>query len=497
MAKALPRGRSVSDRALFGLVSRDGWTWASIKATFWLLVFIVTLGYIPDRAYYFTVNRTLDLGLLGWSPINLCPAENRGLPCPVPAGAVVPWDLSPNQLSLPKARAAGVAAQLGSNLIYAGGSDGTTASATTYVATIDKGNFSAWGDGPALPEARSNAAIAVLNGSAYVVGGDGPDGKPTSTVWSIGIDPESGALGKWTVVEGLTLPEPRSGAAAVAASDGILVVGGRGADGAPTTTVWKTTLDSKGVLGAFVAQPALLHPVSDAIAALEGTYLWVYGGSDANGPSGGVQRASYGSVPAGATATGATSPAPAASPAAAEGVLQWATLDAANLPAARTTAAGFSANGALYLVGGSDGQGARGEVYWALPNATGDLPGGWRHLAETDLPAGGLVDAAPVVTGSTVLLIGGSTTAGPLATSVRASLAPQEPFFRLGLVGVVIPALQIPGEIGQQLGYLAAAGAGTANFAILVAIGWAINHRPRISAWWERRKATRAARAVR
>ena len=97
---------------------------------------------------------------------------------------------------------------------------------------------------------------------------------------------------------------------------------------------------------------------------------------------------------------------------------------------------------------------------------------------------------APVVTGSTAFLLGGTRRRRAASTSsVSASLAPQEPFFRLGLVGVSVPALQIGGEIGQQLGYLAAAGVGTGNFVILVVVGWAFNHRPQISDWRERRTA--------
>ena len=89
MAKALPAGRPVHRRALFGLFDSDGWAWAFTKAFFWLLVIIMTLGYVPDRAYYFVVSRTLDLGILGWSPVNLCPPENgTEMPCPVPTGAI-------------------------------------------------------------------------------------------------------------------------------------------------------------------------------------------------------------------------------------------------------------------------------------------------------------------------------------------------------------------------------------------------------------------------
>jgi hypothetical protein len=105
------------------------------------------------------------------------------------------------------------------------------------------------------------------------------------------------------------------------------------------------------------------------------------------------------------------------------------------------------------------------------------------------------VDGAPVVTGSTAVILGGKSDGSPLASAYRASLAPQQPFFRLGLVGVTVPGLQIGGEIGQQLGYLAAAGVGTGNFVILIILGYVFNHRPQIRAWMERRRLAREAKA--
>jgi hypothetical protein len=473
MAKALPAGRPVHRRSLFGLFDSEGWGWAATKATFWLLVIIMALGYVPDRAYYFVVSRTLDLGILGWSPVNLCPPENgTGMPCPVPGGAIVPWQASPTEVALPQPRTNGAAAQLGKNMLYIGGSDGTEGaapSATTYVATIDTGNLGGWAEGPALPEGRADAAITTLSGTAYLVGGLGPDGKPTDTVWFIGLDPDTSALGTWAPLQDadeadITLPEPRSGAGVVAVADGIVVAGGRGADGQPTSTVWKSTLDADGTLGEFKDQAPLAFPVADADIALEGTYLWVYGGSDANGAVGGVQRGAYGDAtgPTGSAApgaSGAAAPSPAASGEVAQGVSQWTVQDSFNLPGPRTAASGFAANGALYLVGGSDGTSAKRELYWAVPDATGNLPGTWLHLDATDLPQG-LENAAVVVSGSTVFLLGGDAGSGAVTSSYRASLAPEEPFFRLGLVGVVVPGLQIGGEIGQQLGYQAAAGVG-------------------------------------
>ena len=509
MARALPAGRPVR-RPFFGLFDPDGWAWATTKAVFWLLVIILSLGYIPDRAYYFIVSRTIDLGILGWSPVNLCPPENTtAMPCPVPAGAVLPWQSSPSELALTEGRTGGSAAQIGTNLLYIGGSNGSTATDTTFVAKLDKGTYGPWATGPALPEARTKAALANLNGVAYLIGGEGPDGKPTATVWSIGLDPDSGALKSWAPVEGakqgenLALPAPRSGAAAIAATDGIVVAGGWDADGKASTTVWKATVDAtSGKLGEFKEQAPLLQPVAEAASAFEGTFVWVYGGSDDKGPVATVQRGSFGfSVPSasgapGASAAPSAAATPAASGATANVVAQWAVASSANLPAARTGASGFSANGALYLVGGSDGTSAKRELYWTLPDSNGNLPtGGWSHLEPTDLPAG-VVGGAPVVTGSNVLIIGGASDgAPPLTGAYRASLAPQLPFFRAGLVGVTVPGLQIGGEIGQQLGYLAAAGVGTGNFVILIILGWAFNHRPQIRAWMERRRAAREAKA--
>jgi hypothetical protein len=503
MARALPAGRPVRSRPVFGLFDPDGWAWATTKAAFWLIVIIMTLGYIPDRAYYFIVSRTIDLGILAWSPVNLCPPENTSsMPCPAPPGAVLPWQASPSELALPEGRTEGAAAQVGTNLLYIGGSNGSAATDTTFVAKLQNGNYGAWTTGPALPAARTDAAFANLSGVVYLIGGKGPDGKPTDTVWSIGLDPDSGALKSWAPVEGLKLPAVRAGSAAVAVTDGIVVTGGWDADGKASTTVWKATIDtSSGKLGAFKEQAPLLKPVAEAAIAFEGTYLWVYGGADDNGAVGAVQRGTIGGAVANPGASGApggtAAPSAAASPAASgapsTNVSQWAVQDKANLPAARSGGSGFAANSALYLVGGSDGTSAKKELFWTVPDSNGNIPG-WLHLDPTDLPAG-LADGAPVVTGPTVVILGGKSDGSPLPSAYRASLAPQLPFFRLGLVGVTVPGLQIGGEIGQQLGYLAAAGVGTGNFVILIILGWAFNHRPQIRAWMERRRLAREAKA--
>src|ERR1044072_3966482 len=162
--QALGPGTAVPRRrGLFGLLDAEGWGWASVKAFVWLVIIIFLLGYLPDRAYYLTVGRTVDLGVLVWSPINLCPPTNESLPCPAPLGALIPWEKSPVELDLPQPRTDGSVIQVGTQILYIGGSDGTTAQSHVYVAkTVGTGNFDKWADGPPLPEPRADASVAYV-----------------------------------------------------------------------------------------------------------------------------------------------------------------------------------------------------------------------------------------------------------------------------------------------------------------------------------------------
>src|SRR5580765_910949 len=150
------------------------------------------------RAYFFTVNKTIDLGLLAWSPVNFCPEGNLTLPCPAPAGAVVPWSTSPAQISLPEPRTDGAVVQSGTTIIYVGGSDGKAASDKTFIAkTSGVGNFDKWAAGPKLSEPRSNLSVIYSGGKIYAIGGLGADGKPTTSVFVLTPDSKTGSLGEW------------------------------------------------------------------------------------------------------------------------------------------------------------------------------------------------------------------------------------------------------------------------------------------------------------
>lgn len=474
--QALGPGTTVPRRrVMFGLLDADSWTWAGIKAFIWLILITFILAYIPDRAYYFTVNRTIDLGILAWSPINLCPAvPNEDLPCPAPLGAITPWHEAPTDpvsLNLPEGRTEGAAMQVGTNILFIGGTDGQAPSADVFVAqAVQPGNYAAWEEGPALPEPRANPSVIAEAGSIYVFGGLDADGAPTTTAWIMTPDAETGELSEWQEAgEELVLPEGRAGAAVSSSPAGLILAGGTGPDDAVVPTTWLAPFDDRtGLPDAWEERAPLAIPVTDATAAIAGDYLWVYGGTGADGAAvASVQRGEF-------------------APAAAEGedanpdegrLTAWGLQDASNLPVPRTRAAGWSANGALYLAGGTDGTTPSADVYWATPNEAGNIPE-WKHLDASDLTAG-REGGAPLISGPNVFLIGGRSgeQGGAVEASVlRASIAPQAPFFQLGLVGATVPALKIDGEVGQQLGYLNAAGVGTVMFVLLLLIGWAFAH---------------------
>ena len=476
-APAISAGSTGPKRVLFGLLGRDGWTWASLKAAFWFVVIVMMLGYLPDRAYYFTVFPSIDLGILAYSPVNFCPPSNRTLPCPPPVGSTLPWDPSPTELALPAGRTAGTVVQLGLNLVYVAGSDGAAATASTFTSPLYSNTFGPWIGGNDLPAARSSASVAVFNSAVYVVGGNGPDGQPTDTVYVAQQDLETMQLGQFLPNETLKLPEARADATLVVASDGLILIGGTNGS-AIQPTVWKATVDKSGKLAAWAPQVPMPGGLSQSSSAIVGDFVFVYGGRNANGPTNAVYR---GSVSKDAATLGQVTAwaVPTAEKA--------ATID---LPAPRARAAGFSANGGLYLVGGEDSTGPQPQMYWTVPDPKGEITG-WQHLDATDLPVG-VAGSSAIVSGSQAFIVGGTTSDQPaIVASARANIAPQPPFFQLGLFGLTVPGLKIEGEIGQQLGWMNAAAVGTVNFILLVLIGVAYAHPERTKAIIDRIRGRR------
>lgn len=475
--RALPSGGS-RRRVFFGAFDADGWTWAGIKAFGWFLVLIVLLGYLPDRAYYFTVFPTIQLGFNVASPINLCPPDNADLPCPAPEGSVIPWQGNPAQLSLPEGRVDAFAIIAGTNVYLAGGKGPAGASASVYeTAVTTDGNLSPWKPATPLPAPLVSPAVVSISGTTLVIGGADQSGHATDTVYEAVAD-SNGRLTAWKARPDLKLPEPLAGAVAVAGPSSIWLLGGQDATGAYSRTVYRSLLDStSGALGPWKEQAALALPAGRAlgVGAQIGNFLYLVGGQGAQGAQSTVFRLSLDSKGE-----------PAVDPST-HGVLGWsASLAGQALPAPRTDAASFVNNGALYVVGGRDASGKPTDsVYWTTPDGSGNLPGGWQQLAQDTLSTPGgqgrvsqpRAGAAAVLTSGHAFVIGGDGPGGPSVATFRSDVAPRPPFFQLGLIGATIPAMSITGDIGQQLGYVDAGIVGGTDFVLLILVGVALSHR--------------------
>jgi hypothetical protein len=470
---ALPPG-AVRRRTVFGLLDADGWAWATVKATFWFLIVIFLLGYVPDRAYYFTVSPTVDVGYNAISPVNLCPAENdrgnRKLPCPPPAGSVVPWESSPAELALPAGRSDASVFTSGENLYLIGGVSGGAPTASVLANSVgETGNLDTWQEGPALPEPRTEAAMITFGGTPYVVGGAGADGAPTDTVFRGVV--EEGLLTGWEAVDELTLPVPLADAAGASAGSGLFLFGGRSADGLSARSFHAELPEGEDELEPWAEMTELPLPEAraDHSAAGSGGSIYVLGGE---GPQGISNMVYYLGLD--------TEGHPAVNPDT-ERPFGWgvsvAQSAAAALPEPRSGHTSFINSGAVYVIGGVGADGLPvASNYWTVPSATNGNITRWQRQDATDLLEA-RVNPSVAVVGQYGFIVGGATADGESTTSERADMAPRRAFFRLGLFGLTVPALSIKGEIGQQLGYIVAGSAAIGNFVLLVVIGWMYSHK--------------------
>ena len=214
-------------------------------------------------------------------------------------------------------------------------------------------------------------------------------------------------------------------------SDGLVLLGGT--DGtAATRSVWKSTTDKAGALQAWVPQSPLFEENVSGVAAHIGDVIFLVGGRNKDGAV--VATVQQGLV----GGENATPEDPNAI------VALWRASEQTNLPFPRANMSGFTANGVLYVQGGTDGTSPRSETLWAVPDAEGVIAE-WHSLAPTDLGEG-LEGSSAVVSGSHAFLFGGTTAAGPTAGVARTNLAPQEPFFRLGILGATLPGAPAAGR---------------------------------------------------
>ena len=291
------------------------------------------------------------------------------------------------------------------------------------------------------------------------------DGAPTTTVYSLAPDPvrpASSASG--TALEAARPSRGRAGRPAWRRRTGILVIGGDGPDG--RTTTYKARLDDE-VRCRRRRKPALAGPRPDATAAVVGDFVWLWGGHDDDGPVGDGParrlrtRGGRGSRenPTRARSSGGASTA-------ARTCRRRGTTPRATPQTARST-----------CVGGADATARSPRLYWAIPTSDGDIPE-WKHLEQSDLPVRAERAGRHRQRAERVHRRRRDRPTAPRrdeppgehrATGARSSSSAWS--------GATVPGLKIDGEIGQQLGYLNAAGAGTVNFVILLLIGWAFAHK--------------------
>jgi hypothetical protein len=182
-------------------------------------------------------------------------------------------------------------------LVYvSGGADGAVVptAAMRYSEVDGTGQFSAWTDGTALPEARAfhGAALAtpfnalvdtLLAGHLYVVGGIDATGAPTSAVFrsALGLDR---ANAPW--VQETPLPVPLHSMGVAIFRSWLYVIGGATSGDAPVAEVYRARINEDGSLGVWESQPALPSPRAYPAVAQAAGVLYALGGETAAAPPG-------------------------------------------------------------------------------------------------------------------------------------------------------------------------------------------------------------------
>ncbi|MEO5627854.1 MAG: FG-GAP-like repeat-containing protein [Candidatus Saccharimonadales bacterium] len=305
-ANALPAGRAQS-----AVVTANGYVYSVAGAS----------STMPQSAiYYAKLNADGSVG--AWA------TNSYALGCTTP-GCVSPV-----------ARLGSTATVVNGFIYVIGGSDGTNAQTTAYVARLNPdGSTGAWTTVTSLPAARQNHASVNANGYIYVIGGE-IGGTDQTTVYYAKTNPD-GTLGAWT-----TSANPLANAATnVSATivNGYAFVVGGGAGSNYQNFVRYAKLNSDGTTAAWATTTALPLPTKSYGVTTMNGYIYIVGGVSGAGAK---DITYYAKV----SGTGTIS--------------SWQT-SAALLPATRYYGSSFSSNGYVYHLGGTAGGGGLTTVYYA------------------------------------------------------------------------------------------------------------------------------------
>ncbi len=310
--------------------------------------------------------------------------EPTGSDAPVDAPGAPAWR---STTSLPSPRSLLCAVVVDGVLYAIGGGPLATVGTEVLAASIaDNGTLGAWEPQAPLPQARRWQACAAdpASRTIFVVGGDGTSGIQSTVVRA--TVSATGQISAW--LQAVPLPEPRRGLGLVATGKAIFAIGGEVAAGfVLRREVFAAELENGGGLGDWTEVRNLPEPDYMFGAVTDGSSLVLTGGYAADAA---VYRASIG--------LGSLGPLSATTP----------------LPARRQRHVSVLVNGFVYAIGGMPDLGNPNltSVVRAPLDAGGGL-GAWESLPDLPLPiayAGGATD------GRHIFVVGGSDDDGARAS---------------------------------------------------------------------------------
>ena len=189
-----------------------------------------------------------------------------------------------------------------------------------------------WKEGPPLPVPRDHHATFLLTtpeAARLCVAGGNTYTSIIGDVWCAGLLPDGG-LAPWAPDH--PLPDPQAGMGLVVTDRSVLLIGGKDSTFEPTARVLAAAVTASGEIGPWVEAPALPQPLFHLTAEYAGGNVYVIGGNRGEEGSRTVFRA----------------------PLRADGSIGAWVADRP-LPRPRSHHASFVHGGALYVVGGLDG----------------------------------------------------------------------------------------------------------------------------------------------
>ena len=289
------------------------------------------------------------------------------------------WQSGPN---LPNPTNSGGGLIHGNFIYVVGGNVSSTPSNLVLMAPINQdGTIGAWVATTPLPATFTQGAVTSFNGFIYVIGGQRPGGI-SAQIWAAPFNPD-GTIGAWTVIA--PLPSTLQNHQAICASGFMYVVAGFNGTGFVTTVI-SAPINPDGTIGAWTATAALPNANASFGLVNYANRLFVIGGQGTIASSG----AYLGSVVLSAPIT-------------VNGTL-GAWVSVTGIPENRFAMQCAVLNGAIYVMGGQNNYLPTGGVYYARVNSDGTI-NSW--TVATPLPTSVLNGIGCALNGA-IYVIGGS-----------------------------------------------------------------------------------------